>query len=150
MLISRFKYQGDLAAGELLSDLFTHHAAFTSQPTPDVLIPMPLHPSRLKERGFNQAGLLATRLSKQLHIPVDHHACKRVRATAHQMGLNAGVRKKNLRGAFTCAESLADKSVAIIDDVVTTGATVNELASTLRRGGVRYIEVWCLARTPTP
>lgn len=149
MMISQFKYQGDLAVGELLSDILTLHLPFKNS-LPDFLIPMPLHASRLQERGFNQASILANALSTVLHVPVDHHICKRVRATAHQMGLNAGVRKKNLRHAFACSELVKDKSVAIVDDVVTTGATVNELASTLRRAGARHIDVWCLARTPTP
>lgn len=148
-LISQFKYEGNLAIGELLTTMLVSHLSNCSMnPAPDLLIPMPLHSSRLQERGFNQAGILANALSKHFAIPLDHHLCKRVRATRHQMGLNARVRKKNLRNAFSCTRSITDKSVVIVDDVVTTGATVNELASTLRRAGAHRIEVWCLARTP--
>ena len=147
-LISEFKYEANLATGALLTHMLVSHLSRSSTPIPDLLIPMPLHSSRLQERGFNQATMMATALSTHFNIKMDHHLCKRVRATGHQMGLNARVRKKNLRNAFSCTQSVADKSIAIIDDVVTTGATVNELASTLRRAGARHIEVWCLARTP--
>lgn len=147
-LISQFKYEGNLTVGELLSTMLISHLPFASASPPDLFIPMPLHSSRLHERGFNQASLLATALSTYFAVSLDHHLCKRVRATGHQMGLNASVRKKNLRNAFMCTKPIIDQSVVIIDDVVTTGSTVNELARTLRHAGARRIDVWCLARTP--
>jgi ComF family protein len=150
-LISQFKYQADLATGALLSSMLVSHLSSTTLSTiPDVLIPMPLHTSRLQERGFNQAAIFASALSAHFDIPVNHHLCKRVRATGHQMGLNASTRKSNLHRAFECTNSVANKSIAIIDDVVTTGTTVNELASTLRKHGASHIQIWCLARTPSP
>lgn len=149
-LISQFKYHSDLAVGELLGALLAKHLISPNTVVPDCLLPMPLHHARLNERGFNQAALLAISISRQLSVSVAHHLCQRNRETAHQMGSTRKNRKKNLRGAFTCYEDVSGKSIAIIDDVVTTGATVNELAKTLLNAGARDVQVWCLARTPLP
>lgn len=120
------------------------------QRTPAVIIPIPLHPLRYRERGFNQSAEIAAVIGRELTIPLNLSACQRVRHTPAQAGLSARERRKNLRQAFrVSAHSLPD-SVAIVDDVVTTGTTVNELATALRKFGVTHIEVWTIARVEVP
>lgn len=115
---------------------------------PDVLIPVPLHASRQRQRGYNQAGLLSVHLGRQLGIKVIDNAIVRCRATASQSGLSHIQRRKNMRNAFTQRNPLEEKRVAICDDVITTGATVNELAKVLVANGCLEVQVWALARTP--
>ena len=113
---------------------------------PDVIIPVPLHKKRLQERGYNQALELARPISKILDIPINYQLCQRIRNTQHQMGSSADERRKNLRGVF-CVVGSVPKHVAIIDDVFTTGSTVNELARCLRTAGAKRIDVWTVCRT---
>lgn len=115
---------------------------------PDALIPVPLHPARQRQRGYNQADLLATQLGRQLGIEVINNAVVRCLATASQSGLSYTQRRKNIRNAFVQRKALQVKQVAICDDVITTGATVNELARVLTANGCHQILVWALARTP--
>jgi len=110
------------------------------------LLPVPLHSLRLRQRGFNQALELAKPLAKTCQKPILHKSIKRKRNTETQSDLSARQRVKNLKNAFECAEPLKYKSIAIIDDVMTTGSTVNELAKVLKLNGVEYVEVWCVAR----
>lgn len=129
--------------GELLADSLAGRAAL-----PTVLLPVPLHPSRYRERGFNQSAEIARFVSRRLSIPLDLHACRRVRATTAQARLaSARERRQNLREAFAVDPGLGHRHVAIIDDVITSGATANELARSLGRAGVERIEVWACART---
>lgn len=114
---------------------------------PDCLIAMPLHPARLKERGFNQSMLLAHCIGRELKIPVFPFACQRVRNTPSQSSLPLKERGKNIRKAFTCTPDIVGKHVAIIDDVMTTGTTLNELALTLLNAGAREVSAWVIART---
>ncbi len=113
-------------------------------PFPHALVPVPLHRSRLRERGFNQAALLARRWGRAWGIPV-RLAARRQRDTAHQVGLKAEQRRHNLRDAFRIHGSLPEH-VAIVDDVFTTGTTAGVLAETLRAAGCRQVDVWVLAR----
>jgi ComF family protein len=142
--IRRFKFHGDLAAGRLLGDLLhlklRENIGRTEQP--DAVIPMPLHPRRLRERGFNQASELARRLPWPTHRGV----VRRRRATREQSHLNARERRRNVRGAFELTGTPIPERVAIVDDVVTTGTTVAELARTLRRGGAKRVVVIAVAR----
>ena len=117
------------------------------QPQPEVLLPVPLHRARLRQRGFNQAGEIATLLGKALDIPVDHSALRRCRDTASQSGLTASGRAANLRGAFSLDPDHGYRHVALVDDIVTTGATADEICRVLHRGGVETVRVWALART---
>lgn len=149
-LIAGFKYHGALQHGRVLADLLavSVQAAYRDMALPQLLVPVPLHPSRLRERGFNQALMLAQQLGAALQIPVAATALTRTRETRSQQGLSAKERKRNLRGAFTLhADLSAYDSVALIDDVVTTMSTMHELARVLR-GAHPAIElhVWCLAR----
>lgn len=115
-------------------------------PLPQLLIPVPLHPARYRERGFNQALEIARTAARQLLIPLEFTASRRRRDTPHQTGLTAKQRRKNLRNAFIVDKPLSAQHVAIIDDVMTSGTTVNELAKALRKSGATRIEIWTCAR----
>ena len=123
-----------------------HAPTIIPESHPDVIIPVPLHKKRLQERGYNQALELARPISKMLDIPINYKLCQRIRNTEHQTIISAQERRKNLRGAF-CAVNSVPAHVAIIDDVFTTGSTVNELARCLRTAGAKKIEVWTVCRT---
>ncbi|HET7058270.1 MAG TPA: phosphoribosyltransferase family protein [Nitrospiraceae bacterium] len=115
----------------------------------DVIIPVPLHPTRLRDREYNQSLLLADRLSRARHVPLSYDNLVRTRETAPQTDLSRAVRLKNLRRAFAVRrpEDVAGKCVLLIDDVFTTGTTVNECAKTLRKAGTSEVYVCTLART---
>ena len=117
-----------------------------SSPKPQVLLPVPLHRTRLFERGYNQAYEIATVWSAALGIPIDRHALSRMRATQSQSGLSASQRELNIRKAFVYAPQREYRHVAVIDDIVTTGSTVTEIAEVLHRGGVEFVEIWALTR----
>ena len=146
-LISRFKFQSNLTYAPLLAYSFTNAISHRKHNLPECIVPVPLHPKRLRERGFNQALELARIISKQLDIPLDYSLCHRDKATPFQSGLSAKRRIQNLRNAFRVSKTHSYKHVAIFDDVVTTGTTVNELAKQLKNTGVETIEVWAIART---
>jgi ComF family protein len=114
---------------------------------PDCIIAMPLHRSRLRERGFNQSQELARHVAKSLDIPLLPHACQRVRDTPPQSALKWKERGKNMRNAFTCTLDLSGKHVAVVDDVMTSGASLNEVSVALRGAGAAEISAWVIART---
>ena len=145
-LISRFKYHADLGAGYILGKLLADYLQSHLTQRPECMIPVPLHSSRLRKRGFNQSLELCRILAKQLAIPVSHTFCIRQRKTDSQSGLNEKQRNKNIRGAFSTAATLPYKHVAIVDDVMTTGNTTNELAKVLRKAGAETIQVWSVCR----
>ncbi len=145
--IQQFKYQHRLVYGRVLSELLRqqleHHPI-----TIDALIPMPLHWWRHLCRGYNQSQLVAKLLSKHFHLPVYQQQIKRYRATKIQRSLTKSHREENMKNAFTIGKPFPYRRVAIIDDVMTTGNTVNALAKTLKLAGVTWVEVWVIARTP--
>jgi len=143
-LIIGLKYQRQLSLVPVLADALANHVTRNLIGV-DALLPVPLHPDRLRERGFNQSLELARHLRKRLDLPILDNI-ERHRATMTQSTLPAGARETNVRGAFRLREPVLPKRVAIVDDVVTTGSTVNEIANVLRSGGVETIEVWCVAR----
>ena len=147
-LISQLKFQGNLSYAPLLAQVFIRTLKHRKNNLPDCIIPVPLHKQRLQERGFNQALELARIIAKQLKIPFDYELCQRNKSTPFQSGLSAKQRKQNLKNAFAIPKSHNYKHVAIFDDVVTTGTTVNELAKQLKQSGVETIEIWAIARTP--
>jgi len=152
-LITALKFKERLLYARLLSELLLEQVRdqwYIQAPLPELLIPMPLHADRLRERGFNQAVELARPLAKQLKIPLDLRSCQRIRATQAQLTLSATERQRNMDKAFTVKPDLSARHVAIIDDVVTTGHTMAALSSELRKAGVEQIDVWCCARTPLP
>ncbi len=133
--------------GHLLADALAAERERPGWRPPDAILPVPLHPKRLRERGYNQALELARILERRLAIPVSNRCCQRTRATRTQTDLNERLRLSNIRGAFE-ATSPVPRRIAILDDVVTTGATVSELARVLKQAGCERIDVWALARTP--
>ena len=145
-LLQCFKFHSDLATGQLLGELLADFLAASSAPRPDVLIPVPLHNARLRERGFNQALELSHPVSRRLQLRLDHRACLRRKNTAAQSKLDARERRRNLRDAFEVRTSLQGAHAGILDDVVTTGATVAALSRALREAGAARITVWSLAR----
>lgn len=145
-LIQRLKFAGELALAPLLGGLLAARLAARTNPLPQLLIPVPLHRSRLRERGFNQATEIARVLARRLRIPLDRRLCERQRATEAQSLLPVKVRHWNVRNAFAMPGTTRARHVAIVDDVMTTGHTVNELARVLRRGGIETVEVWVIAR----
>lgn len=143
-LIQALKYGGNLAAALPLSSALAQQAA--QQPRPDLLIPMPLHPVRLKQRGFNQSAEIARLVARELGIPLGLEICTRLRDTTPQMTLPLKQRGANVKGAFACTADLSGMRVAIVDDVMTSGATLNELAKTLSNRGATQISAWVVAR----
>lgn len=133
--------------GEMLLSAFISDDYFKAE-KPDCLLPVPLHISRLRQRGFNQSIEIARVMAKRLHIPLEYDAVIRQRSTTAQTGLNARQRQKNIKGAFSIVKKINHKHVLIIDDVVTTGSTVNELARLLKKNGVQRVGVLSIARAP--
>lgn len=145
-LVQGFKFNQRLVPGRLLGELLMGHLAEHITACPELIVPVPLHPLRLRERGYNQALELARPLARRFGIPLAHGLVRRTRATATQSLLDAGERRRNVRGAFALAQPLGARHVVIVDDVVATGSTVGELARLLRRAGAERIEVWAVAR----
>ncbi|HEV2680050.1 MAG TPA: ComF family protein [Rhodanobacter sp.] len=148
-LESRYKFGADLAAGRVLSTLWRREPCPID--LPPLLLTVPLHRSRLRQRGYNQALELAHPLARELGVSLRHDALQRVRQTDAQTELDALGRRRNVRGAFALRAGIAlPAHVAILDDVMTTGATLAECARVLRRAGVRRVDLWALARAPSP
>ncbi|WP_116368367.1 ComF family protein [Parahaliea mediterranea] len=152
LLIQRWKYQPLPRLGRLAASLW--QAAVPEPPAVDVLVAVPLHWRKLLRRGFNQSGQLCERLHRHhpalAHSRLARRLLTRLRATAVQAELDAAARRRNLRGAFTLLGHCDNLRVAVVDDVMTTGATASELARCLKAGGAREVQLWCLARTPAP
>lgn len=150
-LLPRFKFHQDLAAGRELAEamrgMLTGDLADVAA-RPLALIPVPLHVSRLRERGYNQALELARPLARAFDIPLMREALRRTRATAPQSDLGALARRRNPRDAFAVGDVALPAHVALIDDVMTTGATLHECARVLQRAGVQRVEAWVVARVP--
>ncbi|MDI1351852.1 MAG: ComF family protein [bacterium] len=144
-LLHQFKYYNALYLTSFLSHLMINSLSHTTL-NAQCLIPVPLHPQKLKARGFNQAALLAKKLGKKLNIPYDLTSCKKIINTAPQASLDGEQRQKNLRNAFK-VQTIPYQYVIIIDDLLTTGSTANELARSLKQKGVQQVDIWCCART---
>ena len=131
-------------ANSLVNHLISHFKPGDS--CPEVLLPVPLHKSRLINRGFNQALEIAQVMSRMLDIPIDTQALRRVRHTERQLGLSASQREKNILKAFSYKPTSKYSHVVVVDDIITTGSTANEITKTLHRAGVKNVEIWGLAR----
>jgi ComF family protein len=144
-LIQALKYRERLILVNFLADSLTQR--ITTKP--DCVVALPLHPTRLRERGFNQSLLLARQLSRRLDIPLLANACERVRNTPPQSSLPWKERDKNMRQAFACrpGADVRGKHVAVVDDVMTTGASIGELARALKQAGANEVSAWVIART---
>lgn len=147
-LVGAMKFRGRLNHARLLGALLADAVQRRAAPLPQALVPVPLHPGRLAARGYNQAVEIARVVGRVLDLPLDVACCRRVLATPPQAGLDEPTRRRNIRGAFTALTPFPWGQVAILDDVLTTGSTVNELTRVLRRAGARSVEVWAVARTP--
>lgn len=145
--VPRMKFGKKLIYTYLLGKLLAEYIkGLQIKAMPEVLIPVPLHPKRLRERGFNQSTEIANILKKYLKLPVDQSVLIRKKPTQAQTRLKAKDRNKNLRGAFYSPKSTNYEHVALIDDVLTTGSTAQEASKILKKQGVKQVSVWCLAR----
>ncbi|WP_369406459.1 ComF family protein [Candidatus Thiosymbion oneisti] len=142
------KFRARLNLARLLGQCLASTLGECGAELPDLIVPVPLHAKRLRERGYNQALELARTIGRELSIPVDIQSCVRVSATPPQAGLARKERQRNVRGAFRVLHPPGVERVAILDDVVTTGSTVTELTRVLLRAGVERVDVWAVARTP--
>ena len=143
-LMQRYKYGTSLQFAHLFSDLFLGKSALDAV---DLLIPMPLHPQRLQERGFNQSLEIAKIIAKQRQIPLDYQSVVRTKLTPPQASLPLKERAKNIKGVFAVNANLTGKRIAIVDDVMTSGASLNELAKTLKKAGASHVKCWVVAKT---
>ncbi len=146
-LVQGLKFGRRLGLARLTGALLASAAQAGHWQRPQCLIPVPLHDTRLRQRGYDQAQAIAHEAGRRLDIPVDSHACRRLRATAPQTGLAPADRRRNVRGAFAVRKPLAVSHVAVVDDVMTTGATAGALVTALKRSGVARVDVWTLCRT---
>lgn len=143
-LITGLKFSARLAHARTLAVLFID--TLNDNDMPKLIIPMPLHSKRLRERGFNQSLEMARLISQKTGIPLETKACIRTRDTAPQSTLPAKEKKSNVKNAFAVNKPINEKHVAIVDDVMTSGHTVNELAKTLKAHGVERVDIWVMAR----
>lgn len=148
-LISAYKYNRQLSYGNVLFKISASKfaSAYFNVSMPDFITPVPLHWRRRLVRGFNQSELLAQHLSCQLSIPLKY-CLKRAKTTPSQQSLDANARKQNLKGAFLVSEDVTNKTIVVVDDVMTTGATAEKISQCLLKAGAKEVHIWCLARTP--
>ncbi|WP_374317006.1 phosphoribosyltransferase family protein [Aquabacterium sp.] len=152
-LIARLKFKDDTALARILADLLiTQFPAQAARRRPSLLLPVPLSTARLRERGYNQAALLAGSISAATGLTMRHDALVRQWDTPRMMALDADARREHIRGVFAVPEAarrwVIGRHVAIVDDVLTTGATLDEASRSLRAAGAREVSVWVVARTP--
>ena len=147
LMITRLKFREDLVFARVLGMLFARAWRTANRDRPECIVPMPLHTSRYRERGFCQTTEIARHIAPRLGLPIRSDLLQRVRATRAQSGLSAGERVVNLRGAFrVVAGRHVPRHVAVLDDVLTTGHTALAAFSALRDAGIERIDVWCCAR----
>jgi ComF family protein len=152
-LIQTLKFHRQLAAAAPLGILLANHLVLTEAPLPERIVPVPLHPARQRTRGFNQAMEIARPLSARLGVALAPRLVTRLKPTVPQTELRSPAdRRHNVRGVFTINTKRMGvlRHVAIVDDVVTTGATTMELARALRRAGAKRVDLWSVSRAPEP
>ena len=148
VLVQALKFRSELALAEFFGKLLEARAGRSERV--DLVVPVPLFPRRLRERGFNQAMEIARSLARASGARLGPELCERIRDTPAQLGLPLEARRKNVAGAFRCPKPLEGASIALVDDVMTTGSTLEEVAGTLKRAGAARVVCWVLARTPPP
>jgi ComF family protein len=155
--LQRFKFSADMSLLPLLTQLLVEpvEQAIEEFGVPDALVPVPMHWWRHWQRGFNQAELLADALLKHRRIKpiglkLNRHLCQKTKLTAAQHNLDLAQRRHNLKSAFHCKADLRGQYLVIVDDVMTSGATAQELSQVLLQAGAQRVDIWCLARTPGP
>ena len=145
--LRQFKFHKKGLYARILTEIYAEKLLQILKHPPDALVPMPLHWRRRSQRGFNQAHIIARYLSRQLKIPILKPASvTRIKYTQAQSSLNSHSRKRNMQGAFSVQKFVEIDRIAIIDDIITTGNTVNELSKQLKLVGVKHIAVWAIAR----
>ncbi len=150
VLIHALKYRMQLTMAPILAKLLVDRLkTISTKEFPDAIIPMPLHPRRLYERGFNQALEISRHISKQLNIELLPEACMRVKDTLPQTELPWKMRNSNVKNAFDGTMNLSGMHLAVVDDVMTTGSTLDSLASQLHKQGADKITNWVIARAQT-
>lgn len=148
-LETRFKFARNLAAGRVLVTAWQREPMRVE--LPQLILPVPLHRHRLRQRGYNQALELARPLARSMGLALRHDVLQRSRDTSAQTELDARSRRRNVRGAFAMLpDADLPDHVAVLDDVMTTGATLAECARVLKKAGVPRVDVWALARAPAP
>lgn len=145
-LVQNLKYHGRLELSRVLGTCLAEHLQSLNESLPDVIVPVPLHSSRLRERGYNQSLEIARFVAKRLQRPLNAGDAWRVRPTAPQTELRRDQRRKNVRGAFKTGAAFTGRRVAIVDDVMTSGHTADAFAASLLRNGARDVRVWVVAR----
>jgi ComF family protein len=150
-MIQRIKFEGQLNEATVLATLLAEalRAQYQTEPLPELIVPVPLHWRRLLRRGHNQAGVVASVLGRMLDLPVAYGHMQRRRHTPPQTGRSRTARQRNLAGAFAARRAVPAR-IALVDDVMTTGATLKALAGAARRAGASDVHVWLLARTSAP
>lgn len=143
-LLQAFKYQHQLHLGQTFANISLKRFHPSNI---DCILPMPMHPTRLQERGFNQSLELAKSIAKHWQLPIALPHCQRVKNTPPQASLPLKDRVRNIKGAFSCDDYFMGKRVAIVDDVMTSGASLNELAKILKQAGAIEVTCWVIART---
>jgi ComF family protein len=146
-LVQALKYSHRLAIANFFAAALASHQRIAAGPRADAIVPLPLSRQRLRERGFNQAAEIARPLARQLNLQVLLDACHRPIDTPPQASLPWQARRKNIHGAFECTVDFSGKSLIVIDDVMTTGATLDEFARTLKKHGAARVTNWVVART---
>ena len=144
--IHRLKYEDQSHLSRALGVLLAQRARAVVQAMPGTLVPLPLHPARFTERGYDHAALLTRSVAQELERPLALHWLRRVRATPRQVGLDEAHREANVRGAFEADGAVRGQSVVVVDDVLTSGATAREAARVLRAAGATRVFVLTLAR----
>jgi ComF family protein len=153
-LITAFKFRGRVELAAPLATALVQALERQASPEVNLVLPIPLNPARLAERGHNQAWEIARRVASAMHLPADAHILLRLRDTAHQVGLSRSARAANLRDAFwaepTRLSRVSGRHIALVDDVLTTGVTAAAASRSLLKAGAASVQVWVLARTPRP
>jgi ComF family protein len=148
-LIIQLKFQGKLHVAQSLGEMFSHKIKsiwYREKRLPDLIIPVPLHERRLRERGFNQALEIAKPIAKSLKIQIDFSHTVRTKHTRPQSSLTKSEREENLKNAFKVLRNYTGLYIAVIDDVITTGQTITTFSQLLKENGAARIDVWCGAR----
>jgi len=145
-LIQSLKFNSKLYSARLLGELMAERVAVAGLEMPQLLLPVPLHTSRLRQRGFNQALELARPLARTFDLPLKPGLCRRLHPTVAQTDLDAKARRRNLKGVFEVVAMSGVSHIVIVDDVMTTGSTAEVLAKALKRAGVARVDVWVCAR----
>lgn len=143
-MLQQYKYHQQLHLSASFAELMLQRHALQNI---DLIIPMPLHPSRLEMRGFNQALEIARIIAKRLNIEVNSLATQRIKLAPPQASLPLKARVQNMKDAFICHENLSGLRIALMDDVMTTGASLNALAKAVKAKGAAHVECWLIART---